>query len=74
MAAVYLVQVAHTGVPDARISAPDLVVLGERIAAHLARHKAIRPGPYDALVGDEAGAITQPLLQRPIHFTIRKDA
>lgn len=74
MAETYFVQVAHTAVPDTRITAADVVELGERIAAHLARHKAIRPGHYDALIGDESGRITQPLLHRPIDFTIRKEA
>lgn len=70
----YTVTFDHSMVPPTRITAPDLPQLAHDVATYLANRKVIRHGNYHATVGDDGGRITQPLLPRPIHFMIRKDA
>lgn len=74
MADTYTVAFAHPAIPATRLTAADPIALGEQVAGYLARRKAIHPGHYTAQVGDTGGQITQPLLHKPINFTIRKDS
>lgn len=69
----FLVTPAHSRVPATRVTAVDLFELGEQVARHLARHKAIRTGRFDAEIGDDHGSIWQPGLPRPINFHISKE-
>ena len=71
--ATYLVTPASPRIPATRVTAADLYDLGERIAAHIARHKGIRAGfTYDIALDEGGGQIRQHP-QQPINFTIRKD-
>lgn len=70
----YLVTPESQRIPPLRVTAADEVDLGHQVAIHLVRHKALRPGSYDAQIGDGAGAITQTGLLWPVRFSIRKEA
>jgi hypothetical protein len=72
--ATYLVTPDAARVPAVRLVAGDLVDLGRLVAAHLARHKRLRPGlPYEAFIGDDHGAIHQSGLTRPVTFAIEQE-
>ena len=62
-------------VPAVRVVATDHFDLGEKVAAHLCRHKhLLRSVNYDAQIGDEVGQIFQAGMRRPITFTITKES
>lgn len=62
-------------VPAATFLAEDLIDLGAQVAGHLTRHRVLsRAVPYDAQVRDDRGSIHQSGLQKPVTFTIAKEA
>jgi hypothetical protein len=72
--ATYLVTPADTRLPALRLTADDAIDLGAQMASYFARNRRLVRGVrYQAQIGDDAGAIDQHGLPRPLTFTIAKE-
>ena len=72
--ATYLVTPTDRRLPPFRVTAANVIELGEKAAAYFARHKRLTRGvPYDAEVGSDRGALYQAGMHTPVTFTITQE-